>query len=166
MKVVATVLLAMLLLAIESVVTKYLGMAVTRIDVTVVIVVFLALRAGTLEGAFSSYAIGYLLDLMSGRPTGLYTFLAVLLFLLCRLAASLVDARSARTFSAFVIAATAGHGLLAAFFTWLSSQGGAATALSALPVQVILTFASSWVLYPLLNRLGLSQERQEPGFLR
>ena len=61
---------------------------------TVAIVAFLSLRAGLLEGAVASYAIGYLLDLMSGRPTGLYTLLAVVTFLLGRIAASLVDVRS------------------------------------------------------------------------
>ena len=52
-------------------------------------------RAGLLEGAVASYAVGYLLDLMSGQPTGLYTFLGVFTFLAGRLIDSLLDVRGA-----------------------------------------------------------------------
>ena len=38
--------------------------------------------------------MGYLLDLMSGQPTGLFTFLAVFTFLVGKLVASLVDVRT------------------------------------------------------------------------
>ncbi len=84
-----------------------------RIDVTVAIVAFLALRAGLLEGAVAAYAVGYLLDLMTGQPTGLYTLLALVTFLLGRIAASLVDVRSAMSFAGFAMAADVAHGLLA-----------------------------------------------------
>ena len=94
MKLLLTLVLTLLFLALESVAVKYMGLGVARIDVTVAIVAFLSLRAGLLEGAVASYAVGYLLDLMTGRPTGLYTLLAVVTFLLGRIAAGLVDVRS------------------------------------------------------------------------
>jgi hypothetical protein len=163
-----TVGLGLLLLTVESVVVKYSGFAVTRIDATVAIIVFLALRASTLEGAFSSFAIGYLLDVMSGQPTGLYTFLGVLTFLLSRLAASLVDVRSAPAFALFALAADLGHGLLAAFFTWLTSKqsGAGALSVSALLLQVVLTAAAALALYPLLRRFDPGNDRPEIGALR
>jgi rod shape-determining protein MreD len=85
MKFLVTVGLALALLTLESVVVKQAGLVLGRIDVTVVLVAFLALRATLLEGAFTAFTVGYLLDLMSGQPTGLFTFLAVFTFLVGRL---------------------------------------------------------------------------------
>ncbi len=167
MKFILTVLLALVLLSIESVVVKYFGFAVTRIDVTVVLVAFLALRASTLEGAFASFIAGYLLDLMSGRPTGLYTFLAVLTFLIGRLAASLVDVRTPLSFALFAIGADVGHSLLAAFFTWMTSKeatGGAL--LTGIPLQIALTGLVSILMYPLLRKIDPGNERPQVGTLR
>jgi len=167
MKFITTVALTLLLLTLESVVVKYLGLTVTRIDVTVAVVAFLSLRASTVEGAFSSFVVGYLLDLMSGRPTGLYTFLAVLTFLVGRLAASLVDVRSALVFVIFTMAADLGHGLLAIFFSWLTSRDAAfGSTLSALPLQVALTGLAALALYPLFRKFDSGGERSEVGLLR
>ena len=58
MKLLLTLVLTLLFLALESVAVKYVGLGVARIDVTVAIVAFLSLRAGLLEGAAASYAVG------------------------------------------------------------------------------------------------------------
>jgi rod shape-determining protein MreD len=167
MKFLTTALLALVLLTLESVVVKYLELPVSRIDVTVAMVAFLSLRAMPLEGAFSSFAIGYLLDLLSGRPTGLYTFLAVFTFLIGKLAASLVDVRSALMFVIFTMAADLGHGLLAVFFSWLTSRDAVfGSTLSALPLQVALTGVAALCLYPLLRKIDSGGERTEVGLLR
>lgn len=168
MKFLLTIAMALVLLSVEAVLVKYLGLGLTRIDVTVSLVAFLALRASTQAGAVSAFAIGYLLDLMSGRPTGLYTFLAVLLFLMARLAASLVDVRSAATFALFAMGADASHALLAFLFSWMTARkeiGGPVMALSAIPLQVLLTGAASLLLYPLLRKLDPGGERPEVGTL-
>ena len=167
MKFLVTVALALLLLTLESVVVKLAGMALVRIDVTVVLVAFLALRASVVEGSFSAFAVGYLLDMMSGQPTGLYTFLAVLTFLVGKLVSSLVDVRTAMGFALFAIGADAGHGLLAAFFTWLTVKEGATVALlPGLPLQVALTGATALALYRWLRRLESRQDRPQAGLLR
>lgn len=167
MRLVVTLGLALLLLSLEAVLVRYMGLSVARIDVTVLLVAFLALRANTLEGAVGAYAVGYLLDLMSGQPTGLYTFLGVLLFLFGRLAASLVDVRSAGSFMLFAAAADGLHGVLAIFFTWLTAKTpGAWGALSALPLQVFYTAIAALLLYPVLRKLDPGQERPEIGALR
>ena len=163
-----TVLVALALLTLESVAVKYLGFAITRIDGTVAVVAFLALRAGTLEGAISAFSVGYLLDLMSGRPTGLYTFLAVLVFLAGRLAAQLVHVRTAFAFALFAMAADVGHGLAAVLLSWLtvSSGRGVLATLAALPLQVVLTGLAAWLLYPLLKRIDAGAERPQLGLLQ
>src|SRR5688500_10719962 len=107
MKFLVAIGLALALLTLESVLVQRLGLAISRIDVTVVLVAFLALRATTLEGAISSYSVGYLLDLMSGQPTGLYTFLGVFTFLVARLVLSFVEVRTAAAFVLFAVGADA-----------------------------------------------------------
>src|SRR5215469_10345881 len=136
-----------------------------RIDVTVAIVAFLSLRAGLLEGAAASYAVGYLLDLMTGRPTGLYTLLAVVTFLLGRVAASVVDVRSGKSFALFAMAADATHGLLAWGIGSVSSKQVSLSGLSGLPLEVLLTGLGALLLYPLLKRFGLGAEKRDPGLL-
>jgi rod shape-determining protein MreD len=165
MKLLLTLVLTLLFLAFESVAVKYVGLGVARIDVTVAIVAFLSLRAGLLEGAVASYAVGYLLDLMTGRPTGLYTLLAVVTFLLGRVAAGLVDVRTARSFALFAMAADATHGVLAWGISGVSSKQISLSALSGLPLEVLLTGAAALLLYPLLKRFGLGADRRDPGLL-
>jgi rod shape-determining protein MreD len=165
MKLLLTLVLTLLFLALESVAAKYLGLGVARIDVTVAIVAFLSLRAGLLEGAVASYSIGYLLDLMTGRPTGLYTLLALVTFLLGRVAGSLMDVRSGRSFALFAMAADVTHGLLAWGISGVSSKQMALSGLSGLPMEVLLTGVAALLLYPLLRRFGLGAERRDPRLL-
>lgn len=168
MKFLATLVLALLLLTLESVVVQQLGLAISRIDVTVVLVAFLAVRASMLEGSISSFSVGYLLDLMSGQPTGLFTFLAVFIFLVGKLVVSLVEVRGRAAFVLFSMGADVGHGLLASFFTWLTAKDGAAWALlPGLPLQVVLTGVAAAFIHPLLRRFEASQERSSSmGLLR
>ncbi|PTL77432.1 hypothetical protein [Vitiosangium sp. GDMCC 1.1324] len=168
MKFLVTIGLALLLLTLESVMVQQLGLAISRIDVTVVLVAFLAMRANTQEGAISSFAVGYLLDLMSGQPTGLFTFLAVFTFLVGKLVVSLVEVRGRAAFALFAMGADVGHGMLAGFFTWLTTKEGTPLAsLPGLPLQVTLTGVAAVFLYPLLKRFEASQDRtSSAGLLR
>ena len=112
--------------------------------------------------------MGYLLDVFTGRPTGLYPFLAVLVFLLVRgsghagrraLAAAVRAAWSPR--------AVFGHAVLAVFFSWLTSPLGRqawCASLSGVPLQVLLTALAGVLLWPLLKRIEPG-ERPEPGVL-
>jgi rod shape-determining protein MreD len=165
MRFAVTVVLALLLLTFQSVLVHRLGLAVTRIDVTVALIAFLALRAGRLEGAFGAFTIGYLLDLLSGRPTGLYVFLAVLILLVGRVGKSVVDVRSGPSFAVFAAALDAVHVLLAVFFTWMTSrgEGGAGFSFGAFVVQVLLTGLCALLLWPLLRRVDPGNERPDSG---
>jgi rod shape-determining protein MreD len=159
--------LALVLLAVESVLVKHLGLEVTRVDVGLALVVFAALRATALEGAITAFSIGYLLDVFSGRPTGLYPFLAVLAFLVVRGAGTVVDGRSRPMYALLAAGATLGHALLAVFFGWLTSPSGAVgfRSLWGLPVQMALTAGVGLALWPLLIRLEPG-DRPTPGVLR
>lgn len=168
MRFAATVGIALLFLSVEAVFTRQLGLEVTRLDVTIALVVFLGLRASTLEGAFAAFSIGYLLDVFTGRPTGLYPFLAVLTFLLTRMLSSFVDARARGLFALLCGASALAHGLLAAFFSWLTSRSGGGTiiSLTGLPLQALLVTFAAALLWPLLRRLDPANERPQAGMLR
>lgn len=160
--------LGLVLLSVASVFAQQFGMQLTRIDVVVALVVFLGLRANTSEGALTAFALGYMLDAFSGRPTGLYPFLAVLTFLLVRLAAGLVDARSRGTYALFVAGSTAFNALLATFFNWLTSRNEdvpVVVSLAGLPMQVVLTTVVAVFLWPLLRRFDPANDRPQAGVL-
>jgi hypothetical protein len=167
MKVLGFAALALVLLAVEEVLARHLGLEVTRIDVGLALVVYAALRAAPLQAALTAFSVGYLLDVFSGRPTALYPFLAVLAFLLVRAAGQVVDGRSRPMYALLTAAATLGHALLAVFFSWLTSPSGGVGAWSlwGLPAQMALTAAAGLALWPLLTRLEPG-ERPDPGVLR
>lgn len=167
MRFLAVTALALLLLSVESVLVKTFGFEVTRIDVGLALVVFAALRLSTIEGAFSAFAVGYLLDVFTGRPTGLFPALSMLVFLLVRAASLVVDGRSRIPFLGFTAAATFVHALLAVFFTWLTSRNGFGhvASLSGVPLQVVLTMLAALAMWPLLKKLEPS-ERPDSGALR
>jgi rod shape-determining protein MreD len=158
MKGIALIALALVLLSVEAVLEKTFGFEGARIDVTIVIVVFIAVRSRTIEGSLTSFAIGYLLDVFTGRPTGLYPSLAVLVFLLARAAAQLFDGNSRLGHALFSAAATVGHSLVVFLLMWLTSKNvdGRVLSLTAAPLQALLTGIAAAVLFPLLSRI-------EPG---
>lgn len=159
--------LSLVVLSIEASVVRVFGWAMAPLDITVALVVYVAIFAATVEGAFTAFALGYMLDALSGRPTGLYAFLAVLLFLAVRVGNSLIDARTRGLYALATGASTLAMGLLAAFFTWMTSRGGGqAAGLSGLLWQVLVTFIAALVLWPLLRKLNPGQDRPEPGVLR
>ncbi len=166
MKTALFVLIALALLAIESVIVMELGLTLTRFDVTVALVVFLALKASKVEAALGSFSIGYLLDVMSGHPTRLYPFLAVLTVLLVRLAGQVIDTSSRGFFAATVAAAAAGQGLLAFGFSSITSLSGQAVSLRGLPMETVLAASVAFLIWPLLNQFDFGQPRPEPGVLR
>lgn len=159
--------LALVLLSIESVLVRSLGLEVVHVDVSMALVVYLALRATTIEGAFSAFAVGYLLDVFTGRPTGLFPFLAVLAFLFVRGAGQILDGRSRASYALFVAISTVAHAVLALGFTWLTSRSGEGhvRSLTGLPMQVLLSTLVGVLLWPLLKRIEPG-DRPEPGVLR
>jgi rod shape-determining protein MreD len=166
MKLVSFSALALVLLSVESVLVKTLGFEVTRVDVGLALVVYAALHASTVEGGFIAFAVGYLLDVFTGRPTGLYPFLAVLVFLVVRASAQLIDGRSRSMFALVVAGAVFLHAVLAVVFAWLTSPSGTGLvwSLSGVPLQVVLTAGFGVLLWPLLKKIEPG-ERPEPGVL-
>ena len=157
--------LALVLLSIEAVLVRTFGFEVTRIDVTVVIVVFMAVRSTTIEGAITAFTVGYLLDVFTGRPSGLFPALGVLVFLLARAAAQLLDGKSRLGFALFSAGATVGHSLVAFLLTWLTSKNadGRVLSLTAVPVQALLTGVTAALLFPLLVKIEPGEREPRGG---
>jgi rod shape-determining protein MreD len=158
--------LALVLLSVEAVLVKTLGLEVTRIDVGLALVVYAALHARTVEGGLIAFSVGYLLDVFTGRPTGLYPFLAVLVFFLVRASGQLIDGRSRAMYALLVSGAVVLHALLAVLFSWLTSPSGVGVVWSlwGVPLQVFLTAATGLALWPLFRRLEPG-DRPAPGVL-
>lgn len=157
---------ALFLLALESVLVKTFGFEVTRIDVGLALIVYAAVKSPLLQGAFTAFSVGYLLDVFTGHPTGLYPALGVLVFLLVRAAGVLLDGRSRVAYVLLTAGATLGQSLLAVLFHWLTSADGDghALSLSGVPLQVLLTALAGFALWPLLSRIEPG-ERPRPGSL-
>ncbi len=111
---IALVLLVAVALAIlESVIPHLLHLRAARPDLLLVVVLYLALHDDVVQGAALSAATGYLADLTSATPAFLYTFLAVLTFVVVRTAAAAVRTEGGIQSAAIAFAASLGHSLLA-----------------------------------------------------
>jgi hypothetical protein len=93
MKPVVTFLFALILVAVQAALLRYVGGGAVTISLALPCVVYLGLHGGNTDGALGSAGIGYILDLTSGGPKGLMTFLAVVLFVACRVVGAGVEIR-------------------------------------------------------------------------
>jgi rod shape-determining protein MreD len=156
-------------MAVSSVLAHRLGLEVTRIELDAVLVVYACISLTTMQAALCSFAAGYLFDLMSGNPTGLYAFVAMLTFMLCRIVIGLVDVRGGFGFAALCAFIDAAHQLLAyaTLSTFSSRSGGPAhSALLAVVPTALLTGLVGLLLYPLFHKLDLAFDREESSLLR
>lgn len=168
MKLAALLAGTVLLLAVESALLRPLGLSVARFDVGVAAILFFALRCHTLEGAFGAAVTGYVVDVLSGQPSGLYVFAAVLSFLLARLVAPFVETRSAFAFAAVAAPLDALHNLTVWGLCLVGTAPGdqRPAMLAAIPASAGLTAAVSLLLWPLFRRVNGAFEKPDPGLLR
>lgn len=155
MKLIALSAIALVLLAMECALLRSLRLSIARADVGVVLVLFFALRCSVLEGAIGGAAVGYLVDVLSGQPSGLYIFTAVLTFLFSKFIAPLAEIRSATAFAFLAGGLDALHNLTAFGLVRLSSQGGVSytAMLYAIPASAGLTMLAGWLIWPLLTKI-------------
>ena len=84
MRPVIAFVLALVLVSVQAAVLRFAGGGAVSLALALPIVVYLGLEAGSVDGVVGAAAVGYVLDLSSGGPKGLLTFLAVMLFLVSR----------------------------------------------------------------------------------
>lgn len=154
MKHLALTALGLLGLALESAVAHAFGLEVGRADVAVVVVAFLASRApALLPGALVAAALGYGLDVYSGRPSLLFPGTCVALFVAARAVGQVLDLRGRLAFSLFAGLASLLHAALALSLQLLTALSTGGFSVGGLPLQLLLTAVLAALLHPLLLRL-------------
>ena len=162
-------LAALLLASLQPVLLRHLGGGIVSLALPLPCVVHLGLRAGVVEGALGSAAVGFVLDLMAGGPKGLLTFLAVLVFLVSRLVGASLEIRNRFGFAALSGVMTFLFGFGAWLLTRYVSEPVAAPGgrlLLRVLIEAILTGVAAPAVGFVLQRIDRLVEREEPGLLR
>ncbi len=169
MKPLAHVLFALLLAALQAAILRWVGGGWFSLSLLAACVVYLGLNGGNVDGSVASAGVGYVLDLMSGSPKGLMTFLAVLLFLAVRAVSAAVDVRSR---AAFALLSGVGAAFLSIGAMLLTRYTAGAELAPGAPViprilgEAVLTGVLSPLVLMGLRRLDGMFHREEPGLLR
>lgn len=169
MKALLYIALALATAALQAAVLRWAGGGAFSLALPLAIVVYLALHATNVEGAVAAAGVGYVMDLMTGGPKGLMTFLAVALFLLARLAGSALDVRGRIGFAALTALGTFLYGGAVLGLVALVSSAEAAPGpalLRRVTVEALLTGLASPIVFGLLRWIDGLFVREEPGLLR
>ena len=99
---------------VESTVPLLFGLRDARPDLLLGVVIYVALHDEWVPGAALALCTGYLADLSAATPTGLYSFLAVLTFVVLRATASAFKAERGFPVAVLAFAASLVHTYFAA----------------------------------------------------
>lgn len=169
MKPLAHVLFALALAGAQAALLRWVGGGTVSLALLAACLVYLALHGGNVDGSIAAAGVGYVMDLMSGSPKGLMTFLAVALFLVVRAVCVAVDVRNRPAFGAL-----SGFGalflslgaLLLTRATAAPESAPGATLLPRMLVEAVLTGLLAPLVLLALRRLDGLFQREEPGLLR
>jgi rod shape-determining protein MreD len=167
-RVVLVLLVAAGLSILESVIPHLLHLRAARPDLLLVVVLYLALRDDVVRGAALSAATGYLSDLTSATPAFLYTFLAVLTFVVVRTAGAALRTEGGIQSAVVAFGASLGHSLVATFVFALFTGAGLHFEAGPLLWSAFGTaLAAPWV-FAVLRRVdaGFLHADEAPGGLR
>lgn len=158
----------LLLATFQAVLLRRLGGGVVPLQLLVPCVAWLALEAENVEGVLAAAGNGWVMDLFAGTPTGLFTFMAVLLFLGCRAAGLAVDLRGRAGFAVLsgvgALALSTGAMLLQRWAGVAEATPGAGLIPRMLGEAVLTALASPLILVG-LDRLNALLGREEPGLV-
>lgn len=167
MKVIALSLACLAAVAAECALLRPFGLSIARAEVHVAVILFFALRCHTLEGALGSFAAGYFIDVLSGQPSGLYVFTAVLTFLLARFVAPFVDVRTAKGFAPLAAAIDVMHGLIVWGLVSLvtPAEQSRDAMLGSVLATAGLTAIAALLIWPVLRSIENFFRKPETGLL-
>ncbi len=169
MKPLAHVLFALALAGVQAALLRWVGGGSFSLALPAACVVYVGLHGGNVDGSISAAGIGYVMDLMSGAPKGLMTFLAVALFLVARATSAAVDVRSRSGFAALSGVGALFLSLGALLLSRYTSAPEGAPGMTLVPRmlgEAVLTAALSPLVLSGLRRLDGLFHREEPGLLR
>jgi rod shape-determining protein MreD len=168
-KPVAHILFALLLAALQAAILRWVGGGAYSVSLLAACVVYLGLQAGNVDGSVAAAGIGYVLDLVTGAPKGLMTFLAVLTFVMVRGVGAAVDVRGRAAFAALSGVAALWMSLGAMLLTRYTAPPEAAPSSVLVPRMLLEAFVTA-LLAPLvlagMRRIDGLFHREEPGLLR
>lgn len=169
MKPLAHVLFALALAAVQAALLRWVGGGWFSLALPAACLVYLGLHGGNVDGSVAAAGVGYVMDLTTGSPKGLMTFLAVLLFLSVRAVSAAVDVRSRAAFAALsgvgAIFLSLGALVLARYTATVEAAPGA-TLVPRMLLEGVLTGALSPLVLVGLRRVDALFHREEPGLLR
>ena len=169
MKPLAHVIFALALASLQAALLRWVGGGAFSLALPAACVVYVALHGGNVDGSVSAAGVGYVMDLMTGSPKGLMTFLAVALFLVVRGTSAAVDVRSRSGFavlSGFGALFLSVGALLLGRYTAAPGSAPGATLIPRMLVEAVLTGALSPLVLAGLRRVDGLFHREEPGLLR
>jgi rod shape-determining protein MreD len=163
------ILFALFLTALQGALLRWVGGGSFSLMLPMACVVYLALHAGNVDGSVGAAGVGYVLDLTTGTTKGLFTFLAVVVFLLVRGVNAAVDVRGrwgvvALTTLAVLFASLGGLVLMR-----IAAPDEVAPGLRLVPrmvVEALLTGALSPLVHGGMKRIDGMFRREDPGLLR
>jgi rod shape-determining protein MreD len=167
-KALVQVLVALVLAAAQAALLRWVGGGVFSVSLLAACVVHLGLSEGNVDGSVAAAGTGYVLDVVTGAPKGLHTFLCVLLFVLVRGVGAAVDVRGRAPFALLSGLGAAVLSVGALLLTRFTSSPEAAPGVNLagrILVEALATAAVAPVVLALLRRVDLLFDREEPGLL-
>lgn len=167
LRIALVVLLCAALSVLESVVPFLFHLRAARPDLLLVVVLYLALNDDVMQGAGLSAVAGYFSDLTSATPPYLYTFLAVLTFVVLRVAGSALKTEGGAQSAAVAFGASLVHSLIATAVFGFFTGAGFHLEFQPLLWSAFGTALAAPLVFLLLRRLDANFLRaEESGGLR
>lgn len=155
---------ALLAMAITAAVLTRVDLGGIRPELTVIWVLHACLVFDGVAAAFASFAVGWMFDVMSGHPTGLFVLTAVLTYVAARVVVAIFDVRGWLAFGLGVAALDAAHqGAVVGLVSLFGPRAAASALVPAMPAIGAATTAAALLFHPWLRRMDRRFEREEPG---
>ena len=165
LRIVLVILVCVALGVIESVVPFLFHLKAARADLLLIVVLYLALHDDVVEGAALSAAAGYLSDLTSATPAFLYTFLAVLTFVVVRLGGSALKTEGGLQSAAVAFGASLVHSLIATLVFGFFTGAGFHLEIGSLLWSAAGTAIAAPIVFSILRRLDAGFLHADTGGL-
>ena len=169
MRPIVAFLFALVLVSLQAALLRYLGGGAASLALALPIVVYLGLHGGNMDGAVGAAAVGYVIDLTTGGPKGLMTFLAVSLFLFSRLVGAALSVQGKAGFAILSGVGTFLYGLAALLFTRAITPDETSPGFSLLGrmlIEALLTGVLAPFVLVAMRRIERLYVREEQGLLR
>ena len=163
LRIVLVLLVCLLFSVLESVFPFLLHLRAARADLLLSVVLYLALHDDVIEGAALSAAAGYLADLTSATPACLYTFLAVLTFVVVRTTGSALKTEGGLQSAAIAFAASLVHSAVAAVLLGFVVGGSFSFQVSPLLWSALGTAVAAPFVFSVLRRIDAGFLHAERG---